>query len=346
MASTELLLTAHDFESSLIAVDDQTLLLKNLRELNDDVLINMSDNTKKAYLKDFSDFVSFCKSQQLPIFTSDVEQSVQSVKAFFYHLADGQYTSHLKPAKNETPTVSGYKRSTIKRKLASVMFFIQSAGLPDPLKHSKNLRNLISNRLKKEDKKIPVKQPLALTLDILMTINRNMPIASLLDIRNRAIINTGLDTLFRASNLATIKFEHVDLEEQRVFIEYSKTDQDAEGHYAYISGETLNYIKAWIEASGIRDGFLFRRLAPKLKVQEKPLSTNSLYKIYRELSTYAGNNKAYSCHSTRIGAVVTLIEKGVDLSEIMLSGDWKSAAMPVHYGKQSKAKKIGMARIR
>src|SRR3546814_8577436 len=44
------------------------------------------------------------------------------------------------------------------------------------------------------------------------------------------------------------------------FIPFSKTDQEGEGAGAWLSAETMRRVGAWLEASGIEEGPLFRRV--------------------------------------------------------------------------------------
>ncbi|MDU0352530.1 hypothetical protein RS130_00180 [Paraglaciecola aquimarina] len=41
-----------------------------------------------------------------------------------------------------------------------------------------------------------------------------------------------------------------------------------------------------------------------------------------------------------------MMEAGVPIADIVLSGDWKSVTMPVRYGQQYTASKTGMAKVR
>jgi integrase len=240
---------------------------------------------------------------------------------------------------------SALKNASIKRKLSSIKYFIGIAELPDPFKHSKLLRDFIKNKLKKKPAAQEQAEPI--TADILVALNKTFDPGSLLDIRNKLLVNLAFDTLFRASNLTNIEVSHVDRQSNSVFALYSKTDQEGEGVYGYISPRTISMLDDWLEASKITDGLLFRALSPKRTVQRNGMGYQAIYKTFMTFGDVGrlGNNIHYSCHSTRVGATVSMTEKNIPLIQIIQAGNWKSEKMAIRYGKRSSVAKGGMVDI-
>src|SRR3546814_3664007 len=71
------------------------------------------------------------------------------------------------------------------------------------------------------------------------------------------------DVGLRVSELPGVEAVHIDPQQDgsaTLFIPFSKTDQEGEGAWAWLSAETMRRVGAWLEASGIEEGPLFRRV--------------------------------------------------------------------------------------
>ncbi|WP_454887771.1 site-specific integrase [Sphingomonas oryzagri] len=83
-------------------------------------------------------------------------------------------------------------------------------------------------------------------------------------LRDRALLSTAYDTGLRASELVAIAVEHlleaIDPDARLLSIPRSKGDQEGEGATAFLSPRTVRAIAAWVEAAGIADGPVFRRV--------------------------------------------------------------------------------------
>jgi site-specific recombinase XerD len=82
-------------------------------------------------------------------------------------------------------------------------------------------------------------------------------------LRDAALLSVAFETGLRVSELAAIAV--VDVDPQRdgrgiLAIGKTKTDQEGEGRYAWLSADTMRRIGAWISAAGLEDGPLFRRV--------------------------------------------------------------------------------------
>jgi integrase len=315
------------FSNFSLAEEDRALVVQNLTELRDSVWETMSVNTRKAYQSDFNQYLRFCSDHGMPPLASDWKVTKQACQSFFDNLMN-----------------STLKHHTIKRKLAAIRFFIGVSELPDPWKHSKLFSRYINGRLK--EKPAAQKQAKPLKLADVRQANKILNINTLLGLRDAVLINVALDTLFRASNILAIKVSHIDWEAKTIFAPRSKTDQAGEGHFGYLSDETATLLAKWLNDAGITDGFVFRKLSPKQTVQKESMQYQALLKRYEAVGMALGTDGKFSCHSTRTGGVLTLMEADVPMAEIVLSGNWKSEAMAIRYSQQYSAGKTGMAKVR
>ena len=322
--TSQLRITNTDFA---ISENDSKVVISNLIELRDDVWDTMSKNTRKAYQLDFNQYVLYCREKSIPALASDWRQTKESCKAYFENMMQSNLSHH-----------------SIKRKLASIRFFIGVCELPDPWKHSKLFTKFIAGQLRQK----PAAQHQAppLKLDSISEINKSLNFDNLLELRDAAIINVAIDTLFRASNIIAVDISHIDFKAKTIYAPRSKTDQEGEGFYAYISDETIAILKMWLTKAAITSGYVFRKLSPKHTVQGENLQYEGLLKRFAKIGLILKQESTLTCHSTRVGGVLTMLENDIPLADIMLSGNWKSQAMPIRYGQQYVASKTGMAKVR
>lgn len=322
--ANEIALAQSDFS---LNEEHRTLVVQNLTELRDSVWETMSLNTRKAYQSDFNQYLKFCRDNALPALASDWRITKLSCQAFF-----------------EDMMSSNLKHHTIKRKLASIRFFIGVSELPDPWKHSKLFSRYINGKLK--EKPAAQKQAKPLKLRDVRVVNSVLNVDSLLGLRDAVLVNVALDTLFRASNILAIEVKHIDWQAKTIFAPRSKTDQAGEGHYGYLSDETAALLSAWLDKANVLEGFVFRKLSPKQTVQNEPMQYQALLRRYEAIGLALNVDGKFTCHSTRTGGVLTLMEADVPMAEIVLSGNWKSEAMAIRYAKQYQAGRTGMAKVR
>ena len=306
---------------------DRNIAMQNLTELRDTVWETMSSNTRKAYQIDFNQYLLFCKRHEMPALASDWKVTKNSCQAYFDDLMN-----------------SSLKHHTIKRKLASIRFFIGVSELPDPWKHSKLFSRYINGKLK--EKPAAQRQAKPLKLGDVRKATKLLNIDTLLELRDAVLINVALDTLFRASNIQTIDVKHIDWEAKTIFAPRSKTDPTGEGHFGYLSEETAELLSKWLFKADITEGFVFRKLSPKHTVQKMPMQYQALLKRYEAVGLVINADGKFTCHSTRTGGVLTLMEADVPIAEIVLSGNWKTETMAIRYAQQYQAGKTGMAKVR
>lgn len=87
--------------------------------------------------------------------------------------------------------------------------------------------------------------------------------ADLVGLRDAALLSLAYDTGLRVSEQVGVECEHIAPAEDGsavLTIPGSKTDQEGQGAYAWLSPDTLRRVQAWQDAGGIVSGPLFRRI--------------------------------------------------------------------------------------
>jgi len=169
-------------------------------------------------------------------------------------------------------------------------------------------------------------------------------------VRERALLAVAYDTMARRSELVALDVEDFTFMEDgsgRVMIRRSKTDQLGEGSLAYLSPDTVEYLKAWLKVSGISSGAVFRRLIGRRRVGPR-LNVDAIAQTFKRVAEFVGMTEnemqQVSGHSIRVGATQDMLALNIDLASVMQAGRWKTTVMPMRYGEEVQAGRGGMAR--
>jgi integrase len=159
------------------------------------------------------------------------------------------------------------------------------------------------------------------------------------------------ETLARRGELVALEVRDIDFHPDgtgQALIRRGKTDAEGQGRAAYLSRETVRWLKIWITHAQIEDGALFRRLIGKNQIGGGELNPGSIAAIFKRVAQWIGMPARFvaevSGHSTRVGAAQDLAELDIDLAAITQAGGWKSTRMPLKYAEKINAARSGMAR--
>jgi site-specific recombinase XerC len=168
--------------------------------------------------------------------------------------------------------------------------------------------------------------------------------------RERALLCVAYDTMARRNELVSFNVEDVEFMPNgsgTLLIRRSKTDQAGEGSTAYLAGETVKWVKIWLDNAGVREGAMFRRLVGRGRVGER-LNADIIADIYKRVARWIGmpakQVSQVSGHSVRVGAAQDLLALNIVLGSVMQAGRRKSTRMPMRYGEEALAGRSGMSR--
>ncbi|MDP9083506.1 MAG: tyrosine-type recombinase/integrase [Pseudomonadota bacterium] len=281
--------------------------------------------TLRAWRFDWVSFVAFCRSRDL----LPLPALPSTVAAYIEACAE-----------------AGKKPATVRRYLATIACAHRAAKLINP-----NTDEDVKLALKGLYNKSPARQRQAKALGwhhvkrFLISAG-----AGIRADRERALLCVGYDTMARRSELVALDvedFSFLDDGSGRVLIRRSKTDQAGEGSVAYLSPDTVLYLKAWLRTSGIKRGAVFRRLIGRGRIGER-LQVDAIAQTFKRVAKFVGmapiEAKDVSGHSIRVGATQDMLALNIDLASVMQAGRWKTTAMPMRYGEEIQAGLGGMAR--
>ena len=199
--------------------------------------------------------------------------------------------------------------------------------------------------------------------------------SDLVSLRDAALISVAYDAGLRVSELvgATV----ADLKQLadgsgRLEIGHSKTDQLGEGALVWLSPETMGRLSAWLLASGIAQGPVFRRInvlatyagnegqqIVRHFIGAKPLTRQGVVGILRrrvlaaidlghvemEPGIEGETVRSLSAHSFRVGLTQDLFAAGEDGAGIALALRWSSPTTALRYARELAVGSNAAARV-
>jgi len=285
-----------------------------------------SENTQRAYRQGVAAFVAWAETRgidPLPAVAPDVV-------AAFLAAEDGR----------------GLAPATVSLRAAAIGAMHQAANLPNPCQHPVVREVLHGIRREWAQGGGERKRADPVTPERLASMLATLDCDTVKGKRDAALLALGLALGARRSELAALDVEHLtfDAEGVMVRIARSKTDQTGEGAHLHVpraGNPTLCAVRAltvWLEASGVTEGALFRRVRKGGTVLGR-IPERTIDHIVRETARRARFEGRYSAHSLRAGLVTALAERGRTEAEIMVQSRHKSSAMVRLYTRPLDAKR-------
>ena len=251
--------------------------------------------TRRAYRTDFRIFRAWCDSRGALALPADAS----AVAAFLAHEA----TRNVRP-------------STIGRRLAAIRYAHKLAALTTPTDDERvraTLRGIRRTLGTAAVKKTPATAERVIAM-------APLPGARLSSMRDRALLLLGFAGAFRRSELAALNFEDLEETEEglRITIRHSKTDQERRGVVIAIPWGRVacpvKALKAWLHATGITNGPVFRPIAKGERLLDSRLTDRSVAKIVKAHAARAGLDPSqFAGHSLRSGFLTSAAAHGASI---------------------------------
>jgi len=285
----------------------------------------LAPNTRHAYRHDFNRFRLWCNCRSMDYLPSKPEILVLWID----HLVE-----------------KGKSLATIRRSVSVIRAAHNMANLPDPC--TKDVKAILAGVAKTIGSATRQAEPL--TLPRLRQVISIIP-GDLRGVRNRALILLGWFAALRRSELVAVQVEDLEQcpEGLVLTVRRSKTDQEGQGRKIAIPKvadsalDAVSAVSAWIDASQIKTGYLFRaigrsdretpdQLAIFGKTKPNPLTPRSVALIVQRLAKLAGLPwKKFSGHSLRSGFATTCAAAAVPTIDIQKVTGHKTAAQLAVY---------------
>lgn len=216
---------------------------------------------------------------------------------------------------------SGQKASTIGVKRAAISSAHRLAKLPDPTT-SEDVKMIMAG-IRREKKTAPSKKA-PVTVGELPAMLATLP-DTLAGKRDRAILLVGFAGAFRRSELVGLEIADVRLNgELKIIVRQSKTDQEGAGLVKVIPALKdkalcpVEALRAWLDASGITSGAVFRQVDRWGHMREHRLTAQSVALVVKHCALAAGLDwRQMSGHSLRSGFITSAAAAGAHEADIM-----------------------------
>ncbi len=275
-----------------------------------------AENTIKGYHSDWKHFETWCRTRILEFLPANPE----TVALYIADLAN-----------------SGYKVATLSRRLAAIGKAHQAAGHDSPTSKRNRAVSEVWAGIRRVKGTAPT-QKVPVTTDRLKMMLKTLP-KSLRGARDRALLLLGFAGAFRRSELVSLTIRDLVFcpEGLTVTLRKSKTDQEGEGRRVGIpcgrrsSTCPVRSVRAWLEASLITEGPLFRSMDRYGRIGAK-LSDRAVAIVVKRCAKAAGFDPSeYSGHSLRAGLATAAAIAGVSERSIMKQTGHRSTTMVRRY---------------
>ena len=252
----------------------------------------MRDEIENAnVLTEIQSDISFRSDQPLPMWVTNpyltAATSENTRKAYRSDIKHYEQSGGILPASPEHVInylqyfATTLNTRTLSRRLIALKHWHQYQGFPDPTSHP--LVNKTMTGITRVHGKPKEKAPALLPDDLRKMIETLSQDASLLAIRDNAILQIGYFGALRRSEIVSIHYEHIKWQNEgiEILLPSSKTDQAHVGQYCAIPYGNdvlcpINALEKWLAKSAIKEGAIFRRIAKNQMISSTPLTALSL----------------------------------------------------------------------
>ncbi len=301
----------------------QEIAISNIDEkVKEYFTASLSKNTLKTYRACMKKYSLFCSTYNSEMFATE------TIVRYLTFLGE---TSKLATVKIHSSAILAFIKRIDQKKYRS----IEIEQIETLLKGMKNTFV-----------QIPEKKPSranAIDADTIK-IELRKPVETINDIRDRALIAIMYYGCLRQSELSGIRFEDLIFDKDGITIElpHTKTGDDQS---TFVPATNLSYCPArfvaeYLQAVGITEGYLFRRLSIKGELfNEKGLSQTAIGSIFKKR---LGTSKT---HTMRVSFVTNSRKAGATNFNIMKNSRHKTSTMIDYYTRFEDAKKDNAANL-
>lgn len=224
--------------------------------------------------------------------------------------------------------------ATLSRRVVSIGKAHTSQNLPSPSKS--DLVKTVMRGIRRTHGSAQRQVAPAIKEDILAMVSK---LDGTKGVRDRALLLVGFAGAFRRSELVFITVDDIEFVKQGLLVQLtrSKTDQEGLGRriaipYARGSVCAVHALQAWLTASGITSGLIFRGVTRHGRISDKGMTPQSVALVVKERAQAVGLDSArYSGHSLRAGLVTSATQAGVLSNKIQQQTGHKSLEMLNRY---------------
>ena len=251
---------------------------------------------------------------------------------------------------------------TVKRRLALWSTMHQWRGLNAPF-GAPQVRQALRLAVRASARPRQRKSEKAVTGDIVQKLLQTCIFNRLVDVRDRAMIVIAFASGGRRrSEIAAMRVEDIAVEPdlpadpavsgsaalpcRSIRLGRTKTTDADDAARAYITGQAVRALEAWLTRAGITQGYIFRAIDQWEHISAGPLEAQALNVVLKKRIAMAGlDPKQFSAHGLRSGYLTEAARQGVPLTEAMAQSQHKSIQQAAKYYNDSERRMGRAARL-
>lgn len=227
----------------------------------------------------------------------------------------------------------GKRPSTLGRRLAAIRYFHRAANEASPT--AEECVKAVLSGIRRSIGSAPVRKRAA-TSDVVLGMVGTLGNETLRQLRDRALLLVAFASAMRRSELVALDVADLEWTTEGVLIRIRKSKTDQEGMGASVAvpkGEMacpVAALRAWLEAAGIADGPIFRRILNKRnqRITDRRLAPRNVAAVVKAGAARLGfDPSSFGAHSTRSGLVTSAVKRGTNLLKICDQTRHKSVEM-------------------
>ena len=167
-------------------------------------------------------------------------------------------------------------------------------------------------------------------------------------LRDAALVAVASDLCARVSEVAALRVRDVTTAGDGSAAADVWSVKTGTARTGYLRASTVRRVRAWTDAAGIGNGSpLFPSMDRWGRVKQplRAMQPRAVADAIRSRAAAAGIDRA-SGHSLRVGAAVSMAQRGASLVAMQQAGGWRSPDMPAHYARQAAASRGAVATLR
>ncbi|WP_298819524.1 site-specific integrase [uncultured Roseibium sp.] len=274
----------------------------------------------------------------------------------------------LRTQKNTAGLRPPHAPATVERRLATWSTLHRWRGL-DGAFSSPQIRSAKRLAVRTADRPKTRKSKKAVTADILKRLlatceGTDYQRPSLTDLRDQALLLLGFASGGRRrSEIAGLRMDRIQFEDPvpsdpdrpdspllpcaTIRLGRTKTeDSSTDDNHVLLLGQPVDALQAWLKASGIMDGPVFRAIDQWGNLKTRPLSPQSINAILKKRCAAAGlDPKDFSAHGLRSGFLTEAANQGIALQDAMQQSRHRSLSQASAYYNEANRQRLRSARI-
>ncbi|MCD7111311.1 tyrosine-type recombinase/integrase [Rhizobium sp. DKSPLA3] len=241
-------------------------------------------------------------------------------------------------------TVGPHAPDTVRRRLATWSTLTKWRGLPGVFS-SPALKSAIRLAVRATPRPRKPKSAKAVTGDILTKMLATCDSGGLTDLRDRAILMIAFASGGRRrSEVAGLRVEQLTAEPPvpvesgpplpslAIHLGRTKTSGADHDEVVYLTGRPVEALNAWLAASRIETGSIFRKIDRWGNLSQRALEPGAINQIVKSRAAQAGlDPEAFSAHGLRSGYLTEAANRGVPLQEAMEQSRHRSVQQASSY---------------